>query len=45
RSLAAHHDVKTTILRALELSGGTLVLNADDSGLVEYSKKLKQPLC
>ena len=45
RSLADLIDVKFTILRPLELSGGTLVLNADDSGLVEYSKKLKHPLC
>ena len=45
RSLADLIDVKFTILRPLELSGGTLVLNADDSGLVKYSKKLKHPLC
>ena len=45
RSLADLIDVKFTILRPLEVSGGTLVLNADDSGLVEYSRKLKHPLC
>ena len=35
RSLADLIDVKFTIFRPLESSGGTLVLNADDSGLVE----------
>ena len=44
-SLADLIDVKFTILRPLEVTGGTLVLNADDSGLVEYSKKLNHPLC
>lgn len=37
--------VKFTILRPLEESGGTLVLNADDTGLVEYANNLKHPLC
>ena len=45
RSLADLIDVKFTILRPLEVSGGTLVLNADDSGLVEYAAKLNHPLC
>lgn len=45
RSLADLIDVKFTILRPLEISGGILVLNADDPGLVEYSKNLKHPLC
>ena len=44
RSLADLIDVKFTIFRPLESSGGTLVLNADDSGLVEYATKLKHPL-
>ena len=45
RSLADLIDVKFTILRPLEISGGILVLNADDPGLVEYSTNLKHPLC
>ena len=44
-SLADLIEVKFTILRPLEVSGGTLVLNADDPGLVEYSRNLKHPLC
>ncbi|MBS1255035.1 MAG: Cyanophycin synthetase [Deltaproteobacteria bacterium] len=38
-------DVKFTILRPLEATKGTLVLNADDAGLVEYAKKINHTFC